>query len=63
VRPAAAGWPCVCSADLQVGIFLFVTPAKLVLRESGGAGVQFPEEVDSRLRGNDVTFDGREPKV
>ena len=40
----------------------FVTPAKLVLRESGGAGVHFHEGVDSRLRGNDVTFDGREPK-
>jgi hypothetical protein len=32
----------------------FVTPAK--------AGVHFQEEMDSRLRGNDVTFDGREPK-
>jgi hypothetical protein len=35
-----------------------VTPAKLVLRESGGAVVHVRKELDSRLRGNDMTFDG-----
>jgi hypothetical protein len=31
-----------------------VIPAKLVLRESGGAGIHFARNVDPRLRGGDV---------
>jgi hypothetical protein len=31
-----------------------VIPAKFVLRESGGAGIRFPQDMDPRFRGGDV---------
>ena len=53
-RNVARAFHCECAWAVgpprKMKALDLVTPAK--------AGVHVPEEVDSRLRGNDVTFDG-----